>query len=82
MESETKSGRTWWMLVAKSVAWGLLVLVLYVSAYYALVVRAKAKTRSGVVVVIPIYPAQWMHALFEPMHQVDRASLRPDAWTP
>jgi hypothetical protein len=81
MESEQKRGRNSWMVAAKAAAWLLLLLVLYVSAYYALIVPAKAKPRSGIVVVIAIYPTEWMEALFEPIHRIDRM-IRWRTWKP
>ena len=88
MENKKKLGRGWLMLVA-GIAGSVLLLTLYVGAYYA-TVRPVPRYTGGALDwpadMGPMYgPDSWREfysvtqPLFWPIHQVDRM-LRPDYW--
>lgn len=92
--TDKKRGRGWWALAGVIAGSGLLLLTLYVGAYYWLVERRpnypgpRGSDSGPAVEITPTYGERrlWryqrvMHPFFEPIHRVDRR-LRPREWDP
>jgi hypothetical protein len=78
-----KTGRGWWAL-AGMVGVPMLLLALYVGAYYALVTPTRvwpgfSATRSAISPEYPVAIREHASRIFRPMWRIDR-QLRPDTW--
>ena len=82
MESDRK--RNWWVPAGLLAGTVLVLLCLYIGAYFA-TVSAVDFADSGPPVVVAIYSkCAWLNlrSFFQPIHKIDREWIRPKTWNP